>query len=124
MHAFVVLIFVAVAFLPATILLYIARSVWIANPSPGMAKWRIATFKWGSICAPLSMALLAPGAGHYLWTYGPPNWFLTVTNWFGLLLWAFSFGAAFVGRGSTRWLLCSWAILAMLGLLVIYLTYP
>jgi hypothetical protein len=124
MHAFTISIFIAMVFLPAMILLYMVWSVWVANKRPKITDWRLTTFKWGLICAPVSTAALAPGAGHYLWTWGPPDMLLGVANWCGLLLWVFSLSAAFVGRGKARVLLGCWAVLAMLGLLAIYFSYP
>lgn len=124
MQAFGAFVFIAMFFLPAVILLYFAWAVWIANPRPEIAKWRLSTFKWGLVFSPLSMAAQIPGGVHYLGTWGPPNWFLGTLNGIGLLLWSLSFAAAFTGQGWARGLLCCWAILAMLGLLAIYMMVP
>jgi hypothetical protein len=117
-------LFVGFYFLPASVLLYFAWAVWITNRRPEIAGWRLNTFKWGLILAPLAMAVEIPGGVHYLLTYGPPNWSLGVLNWLGLLLWFLSFVAAFAGRGKARGLMCCWAILAMVGLIGVYLIFP
>jgi hypothetical protein len=117
-------VFVAAYFLPASVLLYFAWSLWIANPRPEIAKWRLNTFRWGLILAPLAMSVEIPGGVHYIRTYGPPDWFLGTLNVLGLLLWVLSFAAAFAGKGKARGLLLCWAILAMFGLLGVYLVFP
>ena len=117
-------VFVALAFLPATVLLYFAWSVRIGNKRPDIAGWRLSTFRWGLICAPISMAALVPGEVNYLETWGTPNWVLGVMNWVGFLLWIFSLAASLTGKGRARVLLCGWGVLAILGTLAVYLTYP
>jgi hypothetical protein len=123
-HLFSIVAFVGMVFLPAAALLFFAWSVWSSNKRPQTAEWRIAAFKFGLACVPVSMALLAPGGAHYLKAWGPPNLVFTIANWLGLLLWAFGVVAALIGTGRARWLLFSSGVLEMLGVLVIYLTYP
>ncbi len=70
-----ILLLVAMFFLPATIALFFAWSVWIANKRPTIASWRLATFRWDLIAAVMATVAFLPGCIQDLRTLEPGRGF-------------------------------------------------
>jgi hypothetical protein len=109
------ILLVGVFFLPAAVSLFFAWSVWIANKRPAIATWRLATFKWGLISAPVTMAVFIPSCLHMIRTMEPARGVWLMANRLGIILWLAGFAAALTGRGWGRITLVLSGIFIFLG---------
>jgi hypothetical protein len=106
---------VGVFFLPATVSLFFAWSVWIANERPAIATWRLNAFNWGLICALVTVALLIPSSVHMIRTLEPAKGVWLMVNRLGILLWFAGLVAALTGKGWGRICLVLCGVFIFLG---------
>lgn len=109
------ILLVGLFFLPATVSLYFAWSVWIANKRPAIATWRLNTFRWGLISALVTMAIFIPSCIHMIRTLEPAKGVWLMANRLGVLLWLAGLVFALTGKGWGRITLVLWGILIFLG---------
>ncbi len=94
-----ILLLVAMFFLPATIGLFFAWSVWIANKRPTIASWRLATFRWGLITAVMATVAFFTSCIQDLRTLEPAHGVWLIANWAGIVLWMIGLAGALTGKG-------------------------
>jgi hypothetical protein len=104
-------------FLPAILCLVFVCLGWFANKKPSIKEWRISTFRWGLILAPLATVLLFTSAVHLLLKPKPAQGPWLLFNYLAIALWALCLAAAFTGKSWGRALLISWGILVCVGVL-------
>ena len=109
------ILIVGIFFLPATVSLFFAWSVWIANKRPAIAAWRLNTFKWGLISASSTTAVFFLSCVRMLKTLEPAHGIWLAVNWVGIVLWVASFAAALTGKLWGRICLVLWWVLIFLG---------
>ncbi len=115
-RVFSALILVTVFYLPATIALFFAWSIWGANQRPPIASWRLLTFRWALIVASMTTVIFAATSARMLATLQGATGFWLAANWTGAALWVPALVSAFVGKGSSRAVLVLWGVFAFLGI--------
>ena len=101
--------------LPAILCLVFVCRGWFANTRPSIKEWRINTFQWGLILAPLATVLFFTCAVHLLVTPKPAQGTWLFFNYLAVALWALCLAAALTGKGWGRALLIGWWILLFVG---------
>jgi len=102
-------------FLPAILCLVFVCFGWFANKRPSIKEWRITTFRWALILAPLATVLFFTSAVHLLLRLKPAQGSWLLFNYLAIALWALCLAAAFTGKGWGRALLIGWWILLFVG---------
>ncbi len=110
-----ILLLVAMFFLPATVALFFAWSVWVANKRPTIASWCLATFRWGLIAAVMATIAFLPGCVQDLRTLEPAHEVWLIANWAGIVLWMIGLAGALTGKGWGRITLVFWGVLMFVG---------
>jgi hypothetical protein len=103
-------------FLPAILCLVFVCCGWFANKRPSIKEWRISTFRWALILAPLATVLFFVSAVHLLVTFKPAQGPWLFFNYLAIALWALCLATAFTGKGWGRTLLIGWWILLFVGI--------
>jgi len=104
-------------FLPAILCLVFVCCGWFANKRPSIKEWRITTFRWALILAPLVTLLFLASAVHLLLTLKPAQGPWLHFNYLAIALWALCLAAAFTGKGWGRSLLIGWWIFLVVGVI-------
>jgi hypothetical protein len=104
-------------FLPAILCLVFVCCGWFANKRPSIKEWRITTFRWALILAPLVTILFFTSAVHLLARLKPAQGPWLLFNYLAIALWALCLAAAFTGKGSGRSLMIGWWIFLVVGLI-------
>ena len=102
-------------FLPAILCLVFVCCGWFANKRPSIKEWRITTFRWALILAPLVTLLFFASAVHLLARLKPAQGPWLFFNYLAIALWGLCLAAAFTGKSWGRALLISWGILLFVG---------
>lgn len=108
-------LFVGLFFLPASISLFFAWSVWIANRRPAIAMWRLNTFRWGLVSASAATVILGLTSAHMLISLENARGAWLIPNWVGAVSWVTGLAGALTGRGWGRVTLLLWGTSIFLG---------
>jgi hypothetical protein len=109
------ILFVGLLFLPASVSLFFAWSVWIANKRPAISTWRLNTFRWGLISALVATVIFAFTCAHMFISLENSRGVWLIANWVGTIFWVAGLAGASTGRGWGKVTLFLWGILMFAG---------